>query len=293
MIIRSQRPESGWTLVRNDVLQDARLSFRAVGVLVDVLSRPDDWRTSAEALSKEGPGREGRVAVEKALKELETAGYVVRRKLRRSNGTYSWDHIVYDSPQSQQVITAGHTTRQESTYGETGHPDVSAGRTTHQESVSGKPVPGFPLTDNQGLETCALTKDCDKGLSKQASNARARENPPEITRLAAALNDAGLTGPSWSGLGDLGTAKITALVRLHGTAPLVAVARNASRTSTGGPPRYVGAWIPDWEALPTPATQPSTTTTPRGPTPEPPAPTKTWKPGELRALVDNHRTTAA
>lgn len=70
------------------VLQDTRLSYRAAGVLGDLLSRPDDWRTNATALARERP--EGRDAVETALRELEQFGYLVRRRVQYRSGQWGW-----------------------------------------------------------------------------------------------------------------------------------------------------------------------------------------------------------
>lgn len=82
-------------VLQRAALQDSRLSYRARGVLVAVLSRPVDWRTSARQLAAEG--REGREAVAAALAELEEFGYLIRTKVKVGNlwRTF-WD--LTDSP---------------------------------------------------------------------------------------------------------------------------------------------------------------------------------------------------
>jgi hypothetical protein len=74
------------------------LSFRALGILGYVLSRPDNWRESAKELAAQG--REGRGAILTALAELEEAGY--RRTVRRRDpvsGRMSSAVTWYDQPQ--------------------------------------------------------------------------------------------------------------------------------------------------------------------------------------------------
>ena len=95
-IIRAERPNARFAIIRNEVLQDERLSFRARGVLASILSRPDNWRCSAWDLATEGI--EGRRAILTALTELETHGYLVRSKKQDEGGKWSTATYVYDMP---------------------------------------------------------------------------------------------------------------------------------------------------------------------------------------------------
>lgn len=115
MIRRSPRPERGFLILDNHVARDDRLSYRALGLLVLILSRPDNWRIDRDQLAR-GEGREGVTAIRTALKELESGGYMVRRRVKVDGGRFAWDHVVYDKPQVRD-IPAGHTTGQVSTDG--------------------------------------------------------------------------------------------------------------------------------------------------------------------------------
>lgn len=105
MIIRSPRPTRNFTIVSNSVLNDPRLSFRAMGVLVYILSKPDNWRTSVYQLSKSrlavdsGTVRgSGAKAIRAALSELIDAGYVRSERLHRENGEWTFRYCVTDRP---------------------------------------------------------------------------------------------------------------------------------------------------------------------------------------------------
>jgi hypothetical protein len=103
MIIRAPRPSSFFTQLRNDVLRDNRLTFKARGLLALMLSYPDNWRFSVEMLTKAGP--DGRHAVTTGMAELEGAGFVVRQRYRNPDGTWASRLVVYDVAQP----TAGPT----------------------------------------------------------------------------------------------------------------------------------------------------------------------------------------
>jgi hypothetical protein len=85
-------------MVRNDVAQDDRLSYRARGVLVAILSRPDNYETNAVNLAAEG--KEGRDAIVTALDELEEFGFLDRVRRQREGGTWTTALVVYDVPDS-------------------------------------------------------------------------------------------------------------------------------------------------------------------------------------------------
>lgn len=105
MIIRTPRPKAHFTILPNAAIRDARLSWKARGMLAYLLSLPDNWRTSTAHLQRVGP--DGREAVRRGLIELEDAGYLVRRRVRLERGRFSWVHMVYDTPVDNPVDDDG------------------------------------------------------------------------------------------------------------------------------------------------------------------------------------------
>jgi hypothetical protein len=96
-IIRSARKERDFAILANSVLQDSRLSMRALGLLVRLLSRPDNWETNSEVLAREfNCGREQMRAV---LGELRDSGYMQLVKSQDAKGHWSSRWMVLEEPE--------------------------------------------------------------------------------------------------------------------------------------------------------------------------------------------------
>ena len=65
-------------MLKNEIVRDSNITYRARGLLTYLLSQPDHWRTNSDRLSY--PATEGRDAIRSALNELSNAGYLVLLK---------------------------------------------------------------------------------------------------------------------------------------------------------------------------------------------------------------------
>jgi hypothetical protein len=93
-IIRRQR--STWTTVDNRIITDRRLSMKALGLLVYMLSKPDNWEFSQESLGQWFS--EGREAMRTVMKNLADAGYIKREIVRAPGGQLRTITIVSEEP---------------------------------------------------------------------------------------------------------------------------------------------------------------------------------------------------
>lgn len=82
-------PERDFTIIRNAAVRDARLSWRARGLLVYLVACPPGWQTSIDRLTP--LGKEGRDAVAAGLTELEMLGYLKRTR-HQDESTGKWMH---------------------------------------------------------------------------------------------------------------------------------------------------------------------------------------------------------
>ena len=86
-----------YTVMSNHHLKDSALSLKAKGLLSMMLSLPDEWNYTTRGLAK--ICKEGVDAIGGALKELEKAGYIVRRQLRGPGGRISdTEYTIYEKP---------------------------------------------------------------------------------------------------------------------------------------------------------------------------------------------------
>lgn len=102
MIRRAARPNRNFLIVDNATVRDERLSLRAIGLLVRILSRPDDWRSDYRSLAREC--KEGQAAIRSALKELRGAGYIVQTKSQDAKGRWVTETVIYDRPQAEVFV---------------------------------------------------------------------------------------------------------------------------------------------------------------------------------------------
>lgn len=106
MIVRSPRRRH-FTVLPNDTLEDASLSFKAKGLLAYVLSKPDEWRCNSRQLASVGP--DGLFAVRKALEELSKAGYAELVKQRNADGTTTSEWHITEEPTRARFPNPGET----------------------------------------------------------------------------------------------------------------------------------------------------------------------------------------
>src|SRR5690625_4276659 len=140
-IIRTRKSENHFVMVDKYGINDDRLSWKAKGILVYLLSKPDDWTVIVADLIKRA--KDGRDSVRSGLKELEEFGYLVKFQHRGEAGRFGeYEYIVYErpvEPQTENPSTDGNT--------ESGKP------------VNGKPEYGKSPTTNNNYTKNELTKN--------------------------------------------------------------------------------------------------------------------------------------
>lgn len=87
---------NNFTMVSNYVLRNTNLSLKAKGLYAFMWSLPDGWDYSVAGL--EACLKEGKSAINEALKELEHEGFLVRTILRKGGKFSDMDYILNELP---------------------------------------------------------------------------------------------------------------------------------------------------------------------------------------------------
>ena len=97
------KDKTGFTVVPNGILTGKKLSAKALGVYLLIVSRPEDWRFSVKGLCTLCP--DGYASVNSAVTELEKAGYIKREGIQHRNGRYTGgEWFIYDTPHKSSAV---------------------------------------------------------------------------------------------------------------------------------------------------------------------------------------------
>lgn len=170
-----------FTSVDRTTVNDARLSFRALGLLTWLLDKPDDWRfDSSEIGGADRDGREGRDAIRAAMKELRELGYARYQKVQGPGGRWSTEVTIYETPDVDEPEC-------DRPLGECALADDDPSPTTENPSpvepvtddwnpVAG-PTPGKPTVGFSGAITKRFATETDDDSATHV-NERTNDPPP-------------------------------------------------------------------------------------------------------------------
>ncbi|WP_228994752.1 hypothetical protein [Streptomyces sp. DH8] len=144
MRIRRSRLTRDFLQVPNATVRDSRLSHMARGILVDLLSRPDGWETTAddmwrESLRQHGDKSPGRRAFRAAFAELKALGYLTSERAALEEGKHGTVLTVRDIPAGHADVPHGGTSGSPAKTGiSAGHADVPHGGTSGSPAEMGE-----------------------------------------------------------------------------------------------------------------------------------------------------------
>ena len=101
--------EKDFTRIHNDFLRDKNLSLSGRGILMTMLSLPEDWNFSIKGLA--AILVDGEKSVSSALKDCEKAGYLCRERVTDSSGRVTdWIYYISDQKLPDYVLKRSYKT---------------------------------------------------------------------------------------------------------------------------------------------------------------------------------------
>jgi hypothetical protein len=95
IIRKGKNKENPYVMASKVWVNDDRLSLQARGLMIYILSKPDDWQIYEKELLKHMPN--GKDSLSSTMKELIQLGYIERNKIRDAKGTFrGYEYSIYE-----------------------------------------------------------------------------------------------------------------------------------------------------------------------------------------------------
>ena len=157
-----------FTIADNGFIKDPKLSAKAKGVMIYMLSLPKSWNFSLRELATHF--RDGKDAINNALKELEGCGYLEKKLHRDEEGRFQRTHYIVH--------------------------EQSINESDSSDPVLSKPVMVNPLMDIQTQVSINITKE---EKNKVAETLARGEMGDKHVKSAAAFSLTGFTSLAFEG----------------------------------------------------------------------------------------------
>ncbi|WP_323058344.1 DnaD domain protein [Limosilactobacillus reuteri] len=174
MAIIRQRRKERFSIINNKIIEDKQISFKARGLLIYMLSKPDDWKFYPDELAKHSD-KEGVKAINTALQEMESVGYLVRKRKRDKEGHFKGiDYLLYETPQGN-------------------NPDSQNRNAGLRNSANGR-LPNTDFKPNTDIPNTELDDD-DRRTSPSGQKTSIEEDPFTLANQANINVNSGLNMP--------------------------------------------------------------------------------------------------
>lgn len=138
-----------FTVIANSVFKDRRLSAKAKGILVEMLSLPENWDYTLKGLTT--LFSDGIDSIRQGIKELEENGYIVRERKRDARGRLGgMEYVIYETPEKavENIV-------------ENSSPEQSA-------PANAEPTEDIPAQGESAEDKAMLYKELNKSRTKES-----------------------------------------------------------------------------------------------------------------------------
>ena len=138
-----------FTVIANSVFKDRRLSAKAKGILVEMLSLPENWDYTLKGLTT--LFSDGIDSIRQGIKELEENGYIVRERKRDARGRLGgMEYVIFETPEKAVENSVGNSAPEQSS------------------PVNGEPTEDFSAQEVSIEDKAMLYKELNESRTKES-----------------------------------------------------------------------------------------------------------------------------
>ncbi|MDK3882537.1 DnaD domain protein [Staphylococcus pseudintermedius] len=133
-VFRVYKESGNFVTVHKGFIHDENISLKAKGILLYLLSRPDDWQIYEAELAKHCT--DGLSSLKSGIKELEEQGYIKRERKRNEKGHLkSYEYTVYEQPNHMRLSNVGKSNVGKTNVGDSniGKPHITNNNNTNND----------------------------------------------------------------------------------------------------------------------------------------------------------------
>ncbi|MGD3975813.1 hypothetical protein QT568_22435, partial [Xanthomonas citri pv. citri] len=165
-VFRVYKETGNFVTVHKNFIHDDNLSWKAKGILLYLLSRPDDWQIYESELVRHST--DGLSGLKTGIKELEKVGYIQRTRKRDDKGRLKeYEYAVYEKPNHIRFSNVGKTY--------IGKTYVGESHTTNNNSTNND------LTNNKNTNN--VTDETSKSFQYISNNLEIIQSPLKAQQL--------------------------------------------------------------------------------------------------------------
>lgn len=172
-IIRRVKKERAFSQILNELINNKQLSYKALGILTYILSKPDDWEVYNSDLIREGI--DGKESVRTGLLELKEKKYIQRYRVfnKKTGSVHHWETLVSETPFADDELIS--SVKETYAYDE-------EGKIIYKKVVLGNFERYVPIVINREVTLLSENQKVEKNYEKKPTIQKPKSRKPKTRK---------------------------------------------------------------------------------------------------------------
>lgn len=172
-IIRRVKKERAFSQILNELINNKQLSYKALGILTYILSKPDDWQVYNSDLIREGT--DGKESVRTGLLELKEKKYIQRYRVfnKKTGSVHHWETLVSETPFADDELIS--SVKETYAYDE-------EGKIIYKKVVLGNFERYVPIVINREVTLLSENQKVEKNYEKKPTIQKPKSRKPKTRK---------------------------------------------------------------------------------------------------------------